>query len=277
MNKSLYLFRGCLIPTRLPFLERSSRFVLDKLGTVYEDLPHATCCVEPIGLKTMARDTWLVSSARLMAIAEEGERDILTLCNGCYMSLKEAQHVLQDGTEMRKANAILKDLGREYRGEARVHHLAGYLLEQGEEKVRGSVVKPIDMKLAAHPGCHMIRPGPVLGVDRSFRPEVLGRIASWTGAEIVSNEEWPKCCGGGLAGIDDQLSSKMLADASARFRSSGAAAVLTPCPFCFVQLDLKQKDGLQVLHLSELLALSFGASPEKLGLQYHRTKVTVGH
>lgn len=46
------------------------------------------------------------------------------------------------------------------------------------------------------------------------------------------------------------------------------------CPFCFVQLDLKQKDGLPVLHLSELLDLAFGAEPSKMGMQYRRNKLT---
>ena len=54
MSRPFYLFSGCLISTRLPFLEASSRFVLDRLGIAYEDLPGATCCVEPIGLRTMS-------------------------------------------------------------------------------------------------------------------------------------------------------------------------------------------------------------------------------
>ena len=91
----------------------------------------------------------------------------------------------------------------------------------------------------------------------------------------MANEEWPGCCGGGLAGIDEDLSSKMLADSAAGFRGPGPQAILTPCPFCFVQFDLKQKDGLPVLYLAELLALAMGAAPEKIGLQYHRNKLTV--
>ena len=37
--------------------------------------PDATCCVEPIGLRTMAQDTWLATAARMLAIAQEGDRD----------------------------------------------------------------------------------------------------------------------------------------------------------------------------------------------------------
>ena len=274
MSRPLYLFSGCLIPTRLPFLEASSRFVLDRLDVEYADMPDATCCVEPIGLRTMARDTWLVTAARMLAIAQEGGRDVLTLCNGCYMSLKEAAHALEDATVRGEANKVLAAIGKRYDGGVEVHHLTGLLLDH-EEILKRSIVRPLaELTLAAHPGCHMVRPGRVLKADVSFRPEVLGRIASWTGARVVASEEWPRCCGGGLAGIDENLSSKMLADSAAGFRPSGATAILTPCPFCFVQFDLKQKDGLPVLYLAELVALVMGAAPEKIGMQYHRNKLT---
>jgi heterodisulfide reductase subunit B2 len=274
LSRPLYLFSGCLIPTRLPFLEASSRFVLDRLGVEYGDMPDATCCVEPIGLRTMAQDTWLATAARLLAIAQEGGRDVLTLCNGCYMSLKEAAHALEDAGVRREANEVLATIGKRYDGGVRVHHLTGLLLDR-EDDVRRSIVRPMpELRLAAHPGCHMVRPSQVLETDTSFRPAVLGRIASWTGAGVVANEEWPRCCGGGLAGIDENISSHMLADSTAGFRSSGARAILTPCPFCFVQFDLKQKDGLPVLYLAELMALAMGAAPEKIGMQYHRNKLT---
>jgi heterodisulfide reductase subunit B len=67
----------------------------------------------------------------------------------------------------------------------------------------------------------------------------------------------------------------MLSDQGQMHRSKGAKAILTPCPFCFVQFDIKQKDGLPVLYLAELLALAMGAAPERIGLHYHRNNVTL--
>jgi heterodisulfide reductase subunit B len=272
VSKAFYLFPGCLIPARLPFLEASSRFVLDRLGIEHEDLPDAACCVEPIGLRTMARDTWLASAARMLAIAEGADRDIITLCNGCYMSLKEASHLLEDRAVRAGVNEVLRSIGREYRGGTKVHHLPG-LLSEREAEVRASVERPMDIAVVSHPGCHMLRPSGILGIDASFRPEVLDRIASWTGANMVRSEEWPSCCGGGLSGIDEELSSKLLSDPARSHLASGASAILTPCPFCFVQFDIKQKGGLPVLYLAELLALAMGAAPEKIGMQYHRKKI----
>lgn len=268
-----YLFSGCLIPTRLPFLEASARYVLEGLGADCPDLPDAICCVEPIGLRTLSRDTWLISAGRLLAIAEEGGRDILTLCNGCYMSLKEAAHALEDRSVRKEVNEVLGDLGREYRGTAEVKHLPGFLLER-EADLRSVIVSPLDMTLSPHPGCHMLRPSAILRCDASFHPQVIARITSWTGARTVEGEPWPGCCGGGLAGMDETLSSKMMADQVKGHEATGAAAIVTPCPFCFVQFDLRQR-SLPVLYLAELVALAMGAPPQRIGLQHHRNKFTV--
>lgn len=271
MSRPVYLFAGCLIPTRLPFLEAASGVALDRLGVEHAPLPGATCCVEPVGLRTVARDTWLASAARLLAIAEEDGRDVLTLCNGCYLSLQEARHQLEDAARRREVNGVLAAVGRRYRGEVEVHHLAGFVHRLGEERVRAAMTAPQSLLLAAHPGCHMLRPSEVLGVDRSFRPQVLLDLASWTGARAVRPDEWPRCCGGGLTGVDEKLSSAVLGDAVRSLAATGAQAILTPCPFCFAQFDLRQRE-LPVLHLSELLALAMGASPESIGLRFHRNR-----
>ncbi len=274
MNDQYLLFRGCLIPTRLPFLERSSLFVLDKLGVRYEQMTGATCCVEPIGLRSLAEDTWLIVTARMLAIAERSGRDLLSLCNGCYLSLEESRQALDDPPTRERVNAVLAEVDLKYSGNVRVRHFAEIIKEAGEEKVRSLVcVSQERLKLAAHPGCHMVRPSTKLKIDDSFAPKVLDEIASWCGSHVVVSEKWPKCCGGGIAGIDEKVSARMLEDAASSFRPSGANCILTPCPFCFVQFDIRQKDGLPVLYLSELLALAFGATPEHIGLKYHKSRL----
>jgi heterodisulfide reductase subunit B len=54
--------------------------------------------------------------------------------------------------------------------------------------------------------------------------------------------------------------------------------IVTPCPFCLLQLDLGQVEisklfgiefNFDVLHVSELLALAFGHGPNEFGLATH--------
>ncbi|MGD1060391.1 MAG: CoB--CoM heterodisulfide reductase iron-sulfur subunit B family protein [Methanomassiliicoccales archaeon] len=273
MSKRYLLFSGCLIPTRLPFLEASSRYVLDKLDVVYSPFPDATCCVEPIGLRSLGNDTWLAMSARLLSIAEENESTVLSLCNGCFMSLVEARHELKNAATRKRINELIERTGHRYEGNAEVKHLL-QLVHENEAQVRPAAVRRMEhLDLALHPGCHLMRPSEVLREERRYSPKALAEVVSWTGARTVDDPEWAQCCGGGLAGIDDSISASILNENVARFRESGANCIVTPCPFCFVQFDLRQKDGIPVLYLAELLALAFGASPDKIGLKYHRTKL----
>jgi len=268
------LYTGCLIPARLPFLEASSRFVLDRMGVDYDPFPEGTCCVEPIGLRSLGYDTWLMVVARMLSVAEAKGKDVLSLCNGCFMSFKEAAHLLEDQGTRTKVNEGLATIGRRYEGKVKVRHFMEVLEELGAVNMESMVTVPqTKLRLAMHPGCHVIRPSAVLKVDSHCSPRVLTDIASRTGAEVVNNEPWPRCCGGGLAGVDDRISNAILQEGVDSFKQAGANCILTPCPFCFVQFDLRQKQGLPVLYLSELVALAFGASPEEIGLKYHRTKL----
>ena len=273
MSREHYLFRGCLIPTRLPFLEKASIAVLDKLGIDHEPLPGATCCMEPIGLRSMAMDTWLAVTGRMLALAERDGRDILTLCNGCFVSLKEAAHILSDSEARERVNLILSDIGLEYGGGCQVRHLLEVIRDQGRSKVVDLTERTLNAKMAVHPGCHLVRPSQILGVERPFRPQLLAEVATWVGADVIQTQDWPRCCGGGLSGVEEELSKEILADTVQEFRGGGAELILIPCPFCFVQFDLKQREGLPVLYLAELLAWSFGASSEELGFKNHRTRL----
>jgi heterodisulfide reductase subunit B2 len=274
LNERLFLFRGCLIPTRLPQLESSARFALAKMDIDAPDLPGATCCVEPIGLQSLAQDTWLLTTARMLALAEADGRDILTLCNGCYLSFTEAKNALKVPKQRDQINQVLAEIGLEYHGRTEVRHLLDLAFRTGKEGLsNGKRREMSDIKVAPHTGCHAIRPSHASLAERPYAPRMLADIASWMGAEVTYLEEWPGCCGGGIASIDDKVSAGILEDVTSRYRASGANCILTPCPFCFSQFDMRQKDGIPVMHLAQFLAFAFGAGPEVLGWKYHRTKV----
>ena len=274
MSEPYLLYSGCLIPTRLPFLERSSRFVLDRIGVEYEPFPDATCCVEPIGLRSLGYDTWLAVAGRLLSIAEKHQSRVLTLCNGCYLSLKEAEHALSDRKVRERVNQILEPTGHRYEGNAKVEHFVQLAHRTGEKRWSEMAIElQSRFSFAVHPGCHMVRPSQITQIDNPYSTHVIEDLAKWSGAKVVHSDEWPRCCGGGLTGIDDSISSAILNDNIVKFREAGADAILTPCPFCFVQFDLKQKDNVPVLYLAELLALALGASADEIGLKYHRIKL----
>jgi heterodisulfide reductase subunit B len=240
----------------------------------YEPFPHATCCVEPIGLRSLGYDTWLAIAGRLLSIAEKRGSKVLTLCNGCYLSLKEAEHSLSDPVIREKVNRILEPTGHRYEGETEVVHFVQLAHTLGGKAWSDLATVPQSrFHFAVHPGCHIIRPSEITRIDSPYSTHVIEDLAKWSGAKVVHSDEWPRCCGGGLSGIDDRISLAILNDSIAKFKAAGANAILTPCPFCFVQFDLKQKDGMPVLYLAELLALALGAKPDEIGLKYHHIKL----
>jgi heterodisulfide reductase subunit B len=59
-------------------------------------------------------------------------------------------------------------------------------------------------------------------------------------------------------------------------KNVGVNCVVTPCPMCHFNLDAMQKDiestfhsniNLPILHITQAMGLSFGLSPEELGLK----------
>jgi heterodisulfide reductase subunit B len=268
-------YPGCLISARLPFLEKTSRLVLEEFDVGLKDLEGYTCCADPIVLKPLSFDSWLAVAARNLAIAEDAEMDLLTLCNGCFCSLNEANHYLKnDGKKKENVNEVLKEIDMEFRGSIEVLHVVQLMQEIGQERISEKMEKrPNSLRVGAHHGCHLIRPRDVAQIDDKRRPTVLDELVSWVGAEPVSYAEDLLCCGGGLMGVDEKTGASMLTSILDKMRSAGATHIVTPCPYCFVQFDYRQKENpLPVLYLMELYGFSMGLSPDEMGLKHHRTK-----
>jgi heterodisulfide reductase subunit B len=58
-------------------------------------------------------------------------------------------------------------------------------------------------------------------------------------------------------------------------KAAGADAIVTACPLCQINLDMRQKDiekkfgesyGLPVFYFTQLLGLALGLAPKELGL-----------
>lgn len=273
------LFTGCLISSRLPFLESSARKVLGALGVDYVDSNAFSCCFDPIMLKSLSLDLWLSVAARNISVAEELGRNMVTLCNGCFSSLNEANHYLKNDNELRaQVNTALSEIGREFKGTLEVVPLAKLLLELGEQKTKELTSKKLETyKVATYHGCHMIWPKKTTGIESTRNPAVLNTLSSWLGAQPIDYTDSPMCCGSGLTAVQVDTSTQMLSETLRKMIEHEATHIVTSCPFCFMQFDQKQKDvaspkQLPVLYISELYELAFELSSEELIWKYHRAK-----
>ncbi len=279
MTKAYALFLGCMIPNRYPGIELAMRNVAPALGLELKDMPGASCCPAPGVFKSFDKTTWLTLAARNLVIAESMGTDILTLCNGCYGTLKEANEILKsDPAQKDKVNAALAEVKKEFKGTIQVRHVAEVLYrDYGPSKLNELVKRPLPLNVAVHYGCHLLRPTKYREIKSSERPRFLDEMVEALGAKSLPYKDKMLCCGagGGVRTASLDVSLDMAREKLQNVKNAGADLIVTPCGFCVFQFDrgqveLRDKTGqvfdMPVLHYVQLLGLALGLPPEKLGV-----------
>lgn len=262
-------------------MEKSTRLVLSKLGCVLHDLEGATCCPTKSIIKPLGDFSWYLTAARNLALAERAGYDLLVPCNGCYSTLKSVEVELRINPHLReRLNKVLSKAGLSYEGAIEVKHLVEALHDDiGISKIKQHVVKPFDgMRIAAHYGCHMLRPSSSIFFDDPNKPKKFEALIDALGAKSVEYETKMLCCGGNLNTADEPDEATALARMKLLEVSKKADAISLTCPSCFMQYDsrqyLMQKSGeklnVPVLYYPELLGLAMGYEAEELGMGMHR-------
>jgi heterodisulfide reductase subunit B len=283
---SYALFLGCIIPNRYPGIELAMRNIATPLGIELKDMKGASCCPAPGVFKSFDKPTWLALAARNLCIAESLGCDIVTLCNGCYSSLKEANDILkEDAAQRDEVNRILKDVKREFKGTIEVKHIAEILYKEiGIDKLGKLVKKPLDLKVAIQYGCHLLKPSKSREIKGSERPKFLDEIVEALGAKSVPYKDKTMCCGagGGVRAAALDVSLDMAKEKLQNIKEAGADLIVSPCSFCHLQMDMGQfqirdKTGvffnIPVLHCVQILGLALGLEPAKLGVYNNAVSV----
>jgi heterodisulfide reductase subunit B len=280
------LFLGCQIPVRLKQYEISSRAVFERLGVELVDIEAFNCCGYP--LRNIDFNTFLLSSARNLALAEKKKLHVMTLCQCCYGALKKADFLLKENPSLRKeVNAVLQREKLPYQGEVEVKHLLSVLdQEVGVEAIRKKIEKPLQgLNIAAHYGCHALRPSQVVRFDNPGAPSIFERLVEATGAKSIDWLMRLECCGAPLLGSRDTLSTEMTIKKLKNGSESGADYLCTACTYCQIQFDTVQemilaqrglKHPLPSILYPQLLGLSLGIPPEPLGLKMNKIPTSIG-
>jgi len=275
------LFLGCIIPARFPFMEKSTRLVLSKFGCVLHDLDGATCCPTKSIIKPMGNMSWYVTAARNLALAERAGHNLLIPCNGCYSTLKTVDVEMRVNHGLREqVNTVLSSAGLKYNGSIEVKHLVEVLHDDiGISNIKQQITKPFDgMKLAAHPGCHMLRPSSSIFFDDPNKPKKFDALIDALGAKSIDYETKMLCCGGNLNTADEPDEASALARMKLQEVTKKADALALTCPSCFMQYDSRQyllaksgeKLNVPILFYPELLGLAMGFTTQELGMDMHR-------
>jgi heterodisulfide reductase subunit B len=277
------LFLGCTLPVRGQNYELSARNVCEVLGIKLHYNSDFLCCGFP--LAAVDREASILFSAYNIAVAEQKEMDMMTMCSACTGILTETNHRLkEDGALRAKINKKLSPFNLRFSGSISVKHFARVLYEDyGINKIKKKIKKElVGYKFASHYGCHYLKPSEVFGkFDDPENPVSLDELIRVTGAESIDYEGKLSCCGGGILGIEEEVALKVAQHKLGSVKDKGAQAIVLICPFCNVMYEQNQKKmerlnereyGMPVLYYPQVLGLALGLTPEELGFNINLVK-----
>lgn len=255
--------------------DTSTRAVCAALGLELVDVPDWSCC----GSTPAHTVDHVLSSAlagRNLAQAEDLDaKALITPCPSCLTNLKMAVHRMRDRDFRQKVNRLLD---RPVRRDVPVKSVLQALAEDvGPEALAARLPnKPLaGLKLAPYYGCIMNRPPEVMQFDDHEHPMAMDRLMQALGAEVVPFPLKVECCGAsfGVArkDITARLSGRLLETAT----DLGAQAMVTACPLCQMNLDLRQGQAasamgrpfqMPVFYYTQLIALALRLPLDAVGL-----------
>ncbi len=281
------MFLGCTIPLKLPHFEKAFRQIASILDVKLKEMEGVSCCPEPVAMQSLNIDTWMALGARNLSIAEKMGLDVLTICSGCYETLKTVSVLLEEDREyLEKINGILKKINHRYTGKTKVYHFVELFTEpEWLDKIKSLVVKPLDdLNLAVHYGCHLVRPSKIMRFDHPERPEKIDIILETLGAKTIDFANKLECCGY-CARLQDEIGEKLVEDKMTELceLEEDVDALIAVCPACVTQYDRKEKIisrrtgkdlDIPVLYLPEMMAVALGIELEDLNLKNRSVKPT---
>jgi len=280
------LFTGCVAKGATRELMLSTMKSAEGLGIEFIEMKSAACC----GAGVVSEKNPLLAdalNARSIAIAEEQNLDLVTICSTCQGILKKTEsHVDSDPAYKEKVNNVLEEGGHQYAGgKIKIQHFANVLgTEEGLKLLRDKVKRPLTgLKTAAFYGCYVLRPSGLSLYEDPDNPTGMEEIFEILGATPVYYDSRIKCCGFPIIMMNKNASHDMAGNALIDAIDSGADCVVTGCPLCHLSLDAYQPEidrmnekgcSIPILHLPQLVALALGYSPQELGMDKHIISTT---
>lgn len=271
-------FPGCVLEAAAKEAYIATARVARELGIELVEIPGWTCCgashVQDVDELTAA-----AINARNIALAEQMGLPVMTVCNTCTLMLRKSKHALDNGLKD-KVNNIIGKTGLEYKGTSDVTHLLWAIIrDYGLDSLRKKVIRPLKgLKVAGYYGCHILRPPQIMNFEDYAKPYSLDALIEALGAQPVEFDAKLKCCGFHAVFPAEASVHKMTGESNLSAINAGADCMVTPCPLCQMQLDMYQPEGkaavktdkdIPVLHLSQLIGLALGLSPDALGMKRH--------
>ena len=249
----LSFYPGCSLEGLAIDYARSIDAVFQALDIDLIEIDDWSCC-GATAAHSLSEAMSVILPARNLSAAEQMGLDIVSPCANCFNRLRFSQQMIQ--------KRVL-DIPWPVTGDLKIHDMTRFLAEPAMIKqIKKRVLKPLNgLKLVCYYGCQMVRPPRITGYTDYENPQTLDRISAATGAQVIDWSYKATCCGASIGiarrEIGDSLTKRLLDKA----RRAGAEAIVVSCPLCQSNLDMIQKDRLEIpipiFYFTELLRLSF--------------------
>ena len=269
-----YMFYpGCSLEGTARDFHLSTMAVAKTLGLELPQIPDWVCCGSTPAHQT---DPLLALALPAQNLAAAGGKPLAVCCAACYSRLKIANHEIAADAAIRQQ--VAKAIGHDYDGQTPVLHLLEILARDfGAPAIAKRVKQPLTgLKAACYYGCLLSRQPEVTKFDDAENPTLMDKMVSAAGAQTL---DWPhktECCGAANSITDVSIVLKLTREVLAMAKAAGANCIVTACPLCQMNLDLRQQDiekkygehfGLPVFYFTQLLGLAMGIAPAELGLK----------
>ncbi len=254
-------YPGCSLHATGLEYDQSTRAVFSALGVTLVELEKWVCCGASSAHSTSG-DLAVNLPAINLALAQAANHgDLLAPCAACYNRSKAADHALRHGDAAQR-QAVEAAVGFHYTGAVRVKNPLEVVVDEiGLDTLRGKVRRPLaGLKVVSYYGCLLVRPPHIMQFDQPEHPVVMNRILQALGADV---KEWSyavDCCGGSGALPRTDIGRKLVSRLAGAAREAGAEALVTACPLCQMNLEMRQTQspGVPSFYFTELMGVALG-------------------
>jgi len=266
-------YPGCSLHSTARDYDLSTTAVCEELGIELVEIPDWNCC-GATSAHALDKEISIALPLRNLAIAESMGLDVVAPCAACFNRMKSAHNAVMQDAEL--LSRMTARIGKPYSGKVRILPLLAVIDELGADVIQPHVKRPLsNLKVAPYYGCLLIRPPETVQFDDPEDPQSLDRLVAALGADTV---KWPfknECCGAGLSISKPEMVVKLTHDILSMAKRCGANSMVTACPLCQANLDLRQADvekiygeklGLPTFYFTQLMGLAFDIPSSHLGL-----------
>ncbi len=274
-------FPGCSGDATGVAYTKSLEFVNERIGLQLREMEDWNCCGTSAA-RVESEDLMHALPARSLALSEQQlpGLDVVAPCTGCYSALKGAQ-VWAAASEENRAH-VSELIGSTYEAKAQVR---SYLEVMCQPEMLPLIQEQLThtlggMKLACYYGCMQVRPAAVCEFGTPEGSDALEALMNAAGAKCVDWDFKCECCGASNHIIAPGAARAALEKILRNAEANGAEAIVTSCPLCLLNLDMRQAQinreqgtnyHFPVYYFSQLLALAMGANAEEVGFKHHFT------